>query len=233
MLVDMTRVCLLSLAVDKSLISSISDGVNPTAKWEGLTYSRIAQHDAACCVLAREWMIAFDFAQLNGGELTSGPRWLRARYEWGPSEWPIYWCDAVNRKTLDCGALAWMAYEIFTARGLLSLPAQFVQRYNHDATSEWAHKWAKKGMLAPWIDGELIYHEGAALLMGPEDIKLFDPSAGWWLNLPTKAAGYGSLVAVRLFDSKGRDFRWGEHVIRANRWHRFYFDRTVGSIKPK
>ena len=192
---------------------------DPTEKWANFPYSCISHHGADCCDLAREWVLAYDFAQLNGGDLRSGPRWLRARYEWGPSEWPIHWCDAVKRKTLDCGALACIAHTIFTDRGQTSFPAQFIQLYSEDATSQWQGKWDEKDVSTHWIDEDVIYHEGTALLTDGDELKLFDPSAGWWLN-PRGTGGYGSLVAVRVFDPEGRSFRWGRHEIAANTWVR-------------
>ena len=63
---------------------------HPGARWEHFPISDIAHHGASCCELARDWVGAMDFAQLNGADLASGPRWLRARYEWGPSAWPTH-----------------------------------------------------------------------------------------------------------------------------------------------
>src|SRR3712207_2487200 len=73
--------------------------------------SAIQHHGRPCCRLAREWVFATDFSQLNGESLLTGPRWIRHKYKWGPSKWPIHWCEAVEQKTLDCGALASLAHE--------------------------------------------------------------------------------------------------------------------------
>ena len=191
----------------------------PSTRWETFPYSCISHHGAECCDVAREWVIAYDYAQLNGADPTSGPRWLRQRYKWGPSEWPIHWCEAVERDTLDCGALGCMAREIFSARGLESLPAQFVQQYDVDATSQWRGKWDDKSVSTHWIDEDVIYHEACALVTGEGVVKLFDPSAGWWMN-PRQQGGYGGLLAVRIFDGTGGLYKWGDHRLRANEWVR-------------
>lgn len=190
----------------------------PSARWENFPFSCLSHHGAACCEVAREWVIANDFAQLNGGDLLSGPRWLRARYEWGPSVWPLYWCDAVSRKSIDCGAHAALAHAVFAGRGITAYRGQFVQRYNADATSEWRRKWDAGQASDHWITDGLIYHEGNAVLVGDGEVKLWDGSAGWWLN-PRQSSGYASLVAVRVFAEVGETpMRWGRHEITPNLW---------------
>jgi hypothetical protein len=191
-------------------------------RWEHFPYSCLSHHGAACCDVAREWMVANDFAQLNGGDLLTGPRWLRQKYEWGPSAWPMHWCEVVERKVIDCGAHAALAQEAFTARGVSAFRAQFVQRYSADATEQWRKKWSGEQVSDHWLTDDAIYHEGNALLVGEDEVKLWDASAGWWIN-PRQAGGYGSLVAVRVFaDGQwggGNGFRWGEHRIEPNEWH--------------
>jgi hypothetical protein len=134
----------------------------------------------------------------------------------------MHWCDVVERKVIDCGAHAAMAHEAFTARGVTAFRAQFVQRYSTDATDQWKSKWGDEEVSDHWIDEDLIYHEGNALLVGEDEVKLWDSSAGWWIN-PRQAGGYGSLVAVRIFAEGqwggGDGFRWGEHRIKPNEWH--------------
>jgi hypothetical protein len=197
-----------------------------SARWQDFPHSALAHHGEGCCDVAREWVLAMDFAQLNGSDLASGPRWMRQKYKWGPTAWPIHWCDAVSRDTLDCGAHAALAQEAFTARGLTSFPAQFVQQYSKDATSQWLKKWTDDDVSCHWIDGDVIYHEGVALLVdGDEEIKLWDASAGWWINPRQQPQGYGSLLAVRVFAQGqfggGDGLRWGEHRIQPGVWHEF------------
>jgi hypothetical protein len=190
-------------------------------RWEHFPYSCLSHHGAACCDVAREWIVANDYAQLNGGDLLTGPRWLRQKYEWGPSPWPMHWCEVVERKVIDCGAHAALAHEAFTARGVTAFRAQFVQKYSADATSQWRKKWSDEKVSEHWLTDEAIYHEGNALLIGEDEVKLWDASAGWWIN-PRQTGGYGSLVAVRIFAEGqwgvGDGFRWGERRIKPNEW---------------
>jgi hypothetical protein len=189
-------------------------------RWQDLPHSRISHHGSACCEGAKEWFIAMDYSQLNGSSPLTGPRWIRKTYEWGPSKHPIYWCEAVKRKTLDCGALAALAHEAFRARGVKSFPAQLVQQYSADATVHWMHKWEADDTSLHWIKNDVIYHEGCALLMPDATIKLWDASAAWWID-PQQKEGYGSLIALRIHAAnapQGTAFRWGKHTLAANGW---------------
>lgn len=193
---------------------------SPGGKWRDFPNSHISHHGAPCCDIAHEWLVAFDFAQLNGGDILSGPRWMREHSAWGPSAWPIHWCEAVDAKIVDCGVHAAIAHEAFVARGVRAFRAQFVQRYSADAAASWRENWGKQGVSDHWLDGDAIYHEGNAVLVGTDEVKLWDGSAGWWINTRGDA-GYGSLAAVRIeADLTGfaDGLRWGERRIKLNQW---------------
>jgi hypothetical protein len=192
------------------------------ARWQNFPISQLSHHGASCCEIARQWIVAMDRAQLGGGDLLSGPRWLRARYEWGPSPWPMHWCELVERKVIDCGAHSALAHEALAGRGVTAFRAQFVQTYGADAQAQWRAKWASEQVSDHWIAGDVIYHEGNAVLVGKDEIKLWDASAACWLN-PSQTSGYGSLAAVRLWTDQpvAARLNWGEHRIRANAWHQF------------
>ncbi|HEV2080751.1 MAG TPA: hypothetical protein VGR19_12775 [Allosphingosinicella sp.] len=204
------------------LLEKETDGAPCSARWEEFPFSVLSHHGEACCDIAREWVKAMDYAQLNGGDLLSGPRWLRQRYEWGPSVWPLHWCEAVNEKVIDCGAHAALAHEAFEARGVTAFRAQFVQSYSPEAIGQWRTKWVEGEASDHWLDDEFIYHEGNALLAGGDEVKLWDGSAGCWVN-PRQSGGYGSLMAVRIFADEAQasagGFRWGLHRIAPNHWH--------------
>jgi hypothetical protein len=195
------------------------------ARWQDFPVSHLSHHGDDCCEVARKWVVAMDRAQLGGGDRLSGPRWLRARFEWGPSPWPMHWCTLVERKVIDCGAHSALAHEAFVARGVQALRAQFVQRYSADAQAQWQAKWGADGVSDHWIGDDVIYHEGNAVLIGSGEVKLWDSSAGCWLN-PRQTRGYGSLGAVRLLTEASPEslevVRWGEHRIILNAWHAFH-----------
>lgn len=190
-------------------------------RWQDWQPSQISHHGALCCEIAREWVTATDYSQLNGDGLLTGPRWLRQKFKWGASTFPIFWCEAVRRETLDCGALAALAEEVFKARGVKSCRVQLVQKFSDVATAQWINSWAAKGCAhLPWVNGELIYHEGNAIDTGDGKIKVWDASAGWWVD-PKPASGYGSLLAIRVSGANvpaGKVFAWGEHILKAGEW---------------
>jgi len=204
------------------LAEDVVTGTPCHSRWTNFPTSNLSHHGDACCEIARQWLGAMDFAQLNGGSLRSGPRWIRTKYEWGPSKWPLHWCEALAADVIDCGAHASLAHEAFTARGLTSLRAQFVQDYGTRAVDQWRTRWASDEASDHWLGDGYIYHEGNALLIAPGEIKLWDGSAAFWLN-PEHSAGYGGLLAVRIWvddqSQRSPSLRWGSHTIPVGTWH--------------
>ncbi len=189
-------------------------------KWRDFPVSRISHHGQMCCEIAREWLAAMDYSMLNTSSVLMGPRWIRQRYNWGPTTWQIHWCEVVRKSSLDCGAQAALADEVFKARGVKSYPVQLVQEFSKEATRQWADKWNGAETSVFWINENLIYHEGCAVAVGKDnEIKLWDASAAWWIN-PRQFGGYGGLRAVRLFASPNDSttYNWGRHRITANQW---------------
>lgn len=160
---------------------------------------------------------------MHGADAGAGPRWIRQRYSWGPSSWPIYWCEAVEAKVLDCGALAAISRELFNARGIECYATQFIQRYSADASENWHATWEGEQNCAPhWIRDDLVYHEGCATLMADDRIRIWDPTPAWWVK-PKQFNGYGAVLAVKVstFDrAAARVLQWGDHSIRTNEWQR-------------
>jgi hypothetical protein len=188
--------------------------------WRNWQPSQISHHGKICCEIARQWLTSTDFSALNGDCIYTGPRWLRQKFTWGASRFPIFWCEAVRRDTLDCGALAALAHEIFNARGVKSYRVQLVQKFSDVATSQWTNSWNTGCEPLPWVKDDLIYHESCAIETGDGKIKVWDASAGWWVD-SKPANGYGALLAIRLSGlnlQAGKRFEWGDHVIKANEW---------------
>jgi hypothetical protein len=212
----------------KDPVSLLSDeGPAPTRlasePWHDFPYSRLSHHGTACCDVARDWVLTMDFAQLNGAALLSGPRWLRSKYKWGPSTWPMHWCEAVRRKTIDCGAHAALSREMFVARGMTAFPAQVVQRYSEQAVDQWRCQWMSEDASCHWLDRDHIYHEATALLTDEAGagIKIWDASSATWLDPHGSVIGYGSVVAVRI--SAGGDYqdglKWGDRNLGSDVWN--------------
>ena len=192
----------------------------PGGKWHSFPNSCISHHGAPCCDLAHEWLIAYDFAQLNGGDILSGPRWVREHSAWGPTTWPIHWCQAVDAEIVDCGVHAAIAHAIFRARGVRAFRAQFVQRYDTHSAAAWRERWDNNGASDHWINGAAIYHEGNAVVVEGNQLKLWDGSSGSWLN-PRGRSGYGSVAALRVETDACQaqvTFEWGGRDIPSDEW---------------
>lgn len=191
-------------------------------KWRDFPVSVISHHGRVCCEIAREWLISMDFSKLNAGSVLTGPRWIRQRYSWGPTRWQIHWCEAIHKKSLDCGALAAFAHEVFEMRGVKSFRVQLVQRFSPEATAQWSSRWSGEKTSVHWINNDTIYHEGCAALIKDDEVKIWDASAGWWID-PKQSEGYGALLAVKLIDYESEEskiFKWGARRIIPNRWQR-------------
>jgi hypothetical protein len=206
-------------AVSQQSVYNEKYGANPPAfdKWRDFPVSRISHHGRRCCELAREWIFAMDYSQLNGAGILTGPRWLRQRFTWGPTSWQIHWCEAVRKKHLDCGVFASIATEIFRLRGARSFPVQLVQRFSPEATSQWQQRWDDEEVSTHWIGENLIYHEGSAVVVENSEIKIWDPSASWWIG-PNQFNGYGSSVALRVNAGPDAVYTWGPHRVHSNEW---------------
>ena len=213
--------------IKETIIKSNGNGFHKTAevfeKWRHWLPSQISHHGGICCEIAREWVVATDFSETGGDSPLTGPRWLRQKFNWGASAFPIYWCEAVQKKTLDCGALAALAHEVFALRGVRTFRVQMVQKFSEVATSQWTRSWSADGDLGlNWINNDLIYHEGCAIAVSNDsEIKVWDSSAGWWVDAKSAGAGYGSLLAIRLqsHDTEAL-YQWGNHTICSNRWQK-------------
>lgn len=216
----------MSLAEDKLIEVNETDFIDASAaieKWQHFPASFISHHGTPCCDIAREWMLAMDYSQLSAGNTLTGPRWLRNKYQWGPSSWPLFWCEAAEQKTLDCGALAALAHEIFVARGVRSFPAQLIHQYSEHATSQWYKGWKGDETSVHWIKEDLIYHEGCAVITRDNEIKVWDATATWWIN-PKQFGGYAGALALRVLAPQGNSspsvFNWGAHRIVPNQWQK-------------
>ena len=76
-------------------------------------------------------------------------------------------------------------------------------------------------MSCHWLEDDHIYREAAALLVGEGEVRIWDSSAGSWVN-PRQSGGYGSLAAVRIFADGhyggGDGFACGERRLEPNVW---------------
>jgi hypothetical protein len=196
-------------------------------RWIEHPASAIVHHDSACCEEARLWFLAYarsmEIGRLSDVNIKA-PVWLSDLFKWGPSEWPIAWCELVKEKVLDCGVFAALAREVFKAQGHEVHPAQALLSYNETCTGHWKELWSMKeelekkraGDVFPWIGDNLVYHELCVLEQADGQAKFYDSTWGTWLA-PQSRAGFGALLALRtecprLLQWGGRSFSCGEWV---------------------
>jgi len=179
--------------------------------------SVFAHHGARCCASARAWFLATDEALRAGAPLQTGPRWIRARWTWGPSRWPMHWCEAVEQSRLDCGALAWMSCEAFRARGLDARLAHVLVRYDDTAVAHWREAWNEADASVHWLGRtDMVYHEVCAVVTDGA-VRLWDASAGSWLE-SRAGSGYGDVAALRVLGERGESLQWAGHSFASGEW---------------
>jgi hypothetical protein len=208
-------------SVEDKLSDEITAGIE---RWRAQPPSQLLDHERDCCRMARAWFHSLDYSfdsVVASADRFRGPRWIRDRYPWGPSRWPLSWCEVVEAEELDCGALTALAREVFTTRGVLCWPAQLVQRFSMQDTQHWRTLWGSGPGLFEWTAGDLIYHEAAAVVVRDRSVKIWDPTHNWWIP-PEQADGYGATLLVRVSvpdHAVGEGaLGWGSHRLRPNAW---------------
>jgi hypothetical protein len=186
-------------------------------EWLRASASQLVRH-GACCDRARSWLVAMarshDYAATDGLSFAA-PRWLAQRYAWGPTRWPIAWCQAVGAAAIDCGVFAAFALEIFRAKGIDAHPGQVLRSYAEASTTHWRHKWAALPGAFNWIGARVVFHEVAIVKVGRSDARIYDPTDGVWLD-PKVTTGHGGHVAVR--SEAPAAVTWGGHTLAHGQW---------------
>jgi hypothetical protein len=195
-------------------------------RWLEHPSSSIIHHEQACCEEARLWFLSYARSMeigLGSQFDLKVPSWLSQLFEWGPSEWPISWCEVVKEKVIDCGVFAALAREVFRAQGLEAHPAQALLSYNATCTAHWQKYWDQRRKkktrnnrdFFPWIGTEIVYHEICVLEMADGQARFYDSTWGHWY-LPQPRVGFGALLALR--SECSRLLHWGDHELSCGEW---------------
>ena len=192
--------------------------------WHSHPASFLSHHGQACCHTARNWLISQDYSLDsvggNNSRLLSAPRWIPERYEWGPSPWPLFWCEAVAMKKLDCGALAAFAREVYLSRGVKTAPVQLIQRLSSHAIGQLRKIWRDGPGYFNWLAEDKIYHEAVAVSLDGTRIQIWDATNGWWIA-PIQTDGYGAVLKVKVspFHADAQHtLRWGDRMLAPGTW---------------
>ena len=148
------------------------------------------------------------------GTAIAAPTFLSRRYKWGPTAWPIAWCEAVRAHAIDCGVFSAFARVVLSGQGVECYSAQVMQLFCWETTAHWRQRWAGHPGAFNWIDDELVYHEVVIVVI--DDVaEVFDPSDGQWLS-PGVTTGYGAVVAIR--SECPKSLSWGRHTLSMDQW---------------
>lgn len=179
----------------------------------------IHDHGRECCLCAKEWLLAMDRSFRRSQGQIEPPIWLREHFKWGPSPSVLYWCELVQRASLDDSMLAALNRECFRARGVAALPAQMINYYSEQEIEQWATKWANEVCHTDWIHGSYTYSEAAAVIRG-ETIQIWNPRENFWFD-PELQFAYAKTVAMRIVaTSTGLPsvLQWGKYCLTLNSW---------------
>ena len=211
----------------KENLQDLIDQEENYPKWIEHGCSSILHHESDCCEEARLWFLAYA-RSMEGWSASQyelrPPTWLSHHFTWGPSVWPISWCQALKEKIIDCGVFAALAREVFQAQGFLAHPAQVLLYYNESCTHHWKDIWvngmkkvekSKIGEVFPWVGSRIVYHELCLLEMPDGSAKVYDSSWGHWLE-PHSRLGFAGLLSVR--SECPRLLNWGDKLLSYGEW---------------
>lgn len=185
-------------------------------RWAHKRPSEILSHEGRCCENAKSWFLAMAHSALVVGEEPHEPAWIVQRYVWGPSVWPLHWCEAMTAESMDCGALAALSRLVLEQRGVSVCPVQLIERYSVDDGAHWSALWAAEGRRADWSEGGLTYHEAVGLL-NAGSLQVWDSTRSIW-RAPSETQGYGSIAAIRCWAHPESSVAWGDKQILSGSW---------------
>jgi hypothetical protein len=198
-------------------MTSAAQDIFDRPEWMRPPVSVLGRH-GACCDRARAWLAAMgrshDFAATDGLAF-AGPSWLTERYTWGPTRWPLTWCDAVGARTIDCGVFSAFSLEIFRAKDIEAFPAQVLRNVAAEIRPHWRRKWSTIPEAFNWIGSRLVYHEVNIVRVSEADARVYDPTVGVWLD-PAINAGHGGQIAIRA--ELPVALSWGGHKLVNGQW---------------
>ncbi len=172
---------------------------NTINRFDAKRPSHLLTHPSGrCCSRVHSWFkaMAYSYGIMNLGL----PYWLHDQWEWGPSKWPMYWCEILKNKTIDCGVFAELAEVALKETGQKTMRVQSIEEYSSDVCQNWEHLWSSADCCGDWINGIFVYHEMVGLVH--EDLKIWDPVDNHFITFSKRAnKQQGRMVAIRLIPS--------------------------------
>lgn len=181
--------------------------------------SALSHHQQDCCENAWAWFRGMD-GSIRPVNPETPPSWLRDRFAWGPSRWPVYWCDAATAESLDCGVFAAIARSLLSVRGVPVVPVQLVEAFTEENIENWRSQWDSCTANTDWLGTRVCYHEAIGILDGT-DVVIWDPVDRQQIN-PSPPHGYGTAIAIQIYppgDGTGpTTLDWNGHAIETGTW---------------
>ena len=176
--------------------------------------SRPVDHGSSCCASARGWLGAIHAA---GGPTAalSGLGWISEMYPWGPTQWPMSWCELVEQQKLDCGAHASVAREVARQGGVQLLGVQLLLWAGARDIAHWGSAWREGGVTPTWLFEGLYYHE--AVGAAADGLVVLDTTRNARV-LPDGGSTNGSVAAIRVSGADAEVVRWGPHDLTTDKW---------------
>ena len=212
---------------EDSTTRALLDGEQNYNRWVEHPTSNLLHHDAECCDRARLWFLALA-RSMEGWSCSQfgmkSPTWLSQYFSWGPSIWPISWCQVVKEKVIDCGVFAALTREILTAQGHRVHAGQCLLSYNQTCTNHWKDLWKNKmpkskerrpGEVFHWVGDQVVYHEVCVIECPDGNARLYDSTFGGWYE-PRTRVGFGALIAAR--SECPRLLKWGNKYLSCGEW---------------
>jgi len=142
---------------------------------------------------------------------------MESALEWGPSNWPFYWCDLPTVSEVDCGVYANVAEIALEALGGNYARLQVVELASQIEVNKWRNDWMTQQADPGWILApDTVYHEMVAIRLGSE-VAVFDPTECQFVRSP--AGGRNPIVAVRLSSGASIGFLdWCGYLISSREW---------------
>lgn len=204
-------------ARDVSMATSKTDIRTIISQLHSRSVSTLSRHEDDCCAIAAAW---FDTSASAHASTSPGPPvWLRQRWNWGPCQWPHYWCEVMRNETADCGVLAALAHRCFALSGRRGVRVQLLEQFDQSAASHWSAMWSEVPGVEPWIFGEVVYHEAAGVLADDGGLRIWDPTDSCWVEARSET-GRGAIVALRVVSDEESepDCQWKQRRLRGNVW---------------
>lgn len=158
---------------------------------DGIGLSCIGYHDGPCCAEARQLILAKlqQYPDL-GSQLAAIP----ATFRWGPTRWPVRWCEllAPNELVADCGVHAQLASELLWLAGVPHTRGRAAIRAGATSVAHWSATWGEADASDAWLGDDVVHHE--VVKVGD---RWWDATEARWFSGPGAALVAGIVVAVR------------------------------------